>query len=372
MNAQEIYETVKGEGLKQIAEETLRTIGRTSLGGSTLERYAFYGGRRLEHPSLATEIGGVALENPVIVGAGWDKQGRLAHGLYRLGFGSVVVGTVVPSKQSSTRPRLWTIDEHHSVGLNRMKFNSVGVEAVAGNIEAAWPLPCPVGLSVGRNRTTPNAQAGHDHQTVLNRLGQYASYIELALSSVNTEGLRELQAKDSLRRMIHSGRSGTLESKPLFIKIDGERTPDQLDDIIEVAVEEGVDGVAAINSYGGSDLKAKYGERWAQEPGGLSGADPDYRQCATDTVKYIYEAAGDKLDIVGVGGVDSVWAALEKIKAGASAVQVVTAMRPSWGRVAANINRDLLNHIHLDDMKTVKQYIGLDTIRGPKYPNDNW
>lgn len=358
-------ETFEGEGLKTAAEISLHGLSQTHLGLNALERYAFGSEGRIIDSRLNAEVAGINFDNPVIVGAGWDKKGRAIHGLQALGFGGVEVGTVLPFAQpGNEKPRLWTINADHSVGLNRLGYNSPGMDKVEKYLKAGQPLPCNIGLNVGRNKIMPNEMASWAHEQVIKKLGSYASYIVLGISSPNTPDLRGLQDKAPFRELIQGAHSAMTEPKPLFVKIDSERSKDELDDMIEVALEEGVAGFVATNTYTGEDLKAKYGARWALEAGGLSGADPDYRHKATATVRHIYEAAGDKLTIIGVGGVDSAETTLEKIRAGASAVQVVTAIRPSRGKVAANINIGLVNKIEIDGAKSIQDYVGFDTSRG--------
>lgn len=359
-------ETWRGEGLKTAAEVALAGLGRSRLGAAVMERYAFGGAGRVQDTALQTEVAGIMLENPVLFGAGWDKKGRAVKGLYALGFAGGTVGTVLPDPQfGNPKPRLWTIDAGHSVGLNRMGFNSPGMEAVEEYLQRLWPVPFPLGLSVGRNKLTPNEKAVEAHTRVIRRLGAFASYIELAISSPNTPGLRGLQNKGPLRELIQGAREAT--ALPIFAKIDAERSPGELDDMIEVALEEGLTGFVATNTYMGSGLKAEYGPRWGEEAGGLSGADPTYRQLATTVVRYLYEQAGDRLEIIGAGGVDTAEAVLDKLRAGASAVQVVTAVRPSKGRVAATINQGLVTCMAADGTRSIREYIGAATGRGAKH-----
>lgn len=196
-------ETLKGERLKTLAENGLHVMGESRLGQKALEAYAFDLEGRIEDSRLATSFAGVEVENPVMVGAGWDKKGRAIHGLYRLGFAGVEVGTVTPEAQpGNPRPRLWMIDPEHRVGLNHMGFNSPGMEAIAGHLELAKPLPLPVGISIGRNKTTPNEAAAEAHQKVIKRLGAHASYIVLAISTPGSPGVRELQNKELFREQL--------------------------------------------------------------------------------------------------------------------------------------------------------------------------
>lgn len=220
---------------------------------------------------------------------------------------------------------------------------------------------------MGKNKDLPNSYAPWAHANVIEYLYPYASYFVLGISSPNTANLRDLQGKEALRENTQASfeameRVGT--RKPLWYKIDSERTPDQLEDMIEVAIEESAAGFIACNTYMGSDLKAKYGARWAEEAGGLSGADPDYQERTTKVVRFIYEAAGNKLDVMGVGGVNSAEQALDKIMAGASAVQVVTAIREQRGRTAAIVNKGLQGYMRREGVNNIQELIGADTQRG--------
>jgi dihydroorotate dehydrogenase len=366
----EAIETIESEGLKTVAEQVLHQLGRSVVGEKLIESYAFGLGGRIEDERLHTDVAGIEFENPVHFGAGWDKKGRAVRGLYQLGFGGGDVGTVLPfSQYGSQKPRLWTIDSDHSVGLNRLGFNSPGDEVVDSYLEAASPLPCPIGINVGRNKRMPNEMAAWAHAEVIKRLGKYAAYVVLGISSPNTQDLRGLQDKGPFRELIQTAQYAMDENGkrvPLFAKIDSERSQGELDDMIEIMLEEGGAGFVATNSYMGSDLKAKYGARWGQEAGGLSGADPDYRELATRTVRYLYEQAGDRLTIIGAGGVNSGVAALDKIMNGASAVQVVTAIRPSRGKVAAQINRELCQAMDRSGVRCIKDLVGASTDRGAK------
>jgi dihydroorotate dehydrogenase len=366
MNLHERYETVLGEELKSAAEATLHHFSASEIGEKLIIWHAFGPGGRLEDERLRTEVAGIPFENPVLFGAGWDKKGRAVRGLYNLGFAGGTIGTVLPFHQKGNpRPRLWTINNEHSVGFNSLGFNSLGMSELEPVLEVAQPFPCPVGLSVGRNKEIENDKASWAHEKVIRKLGKFASYIELGISSPNTADLRGLQDKGPFRELLQSAQEAKNPATPLFVKIDSERSEAELDDMIEVGLEEHLDGFVATNTYMGSDLKVKYGLRW-DRPGGLSGADPEYRARATRTVRYIYEKAGDNLAIIGVGGVGTFGQALEKLKAGASAVQVVTAIRPTRGWVAAQINRGLLDSIRVDGVKSIREYIGADTRRGTK------
>jgi dihydroorotate dehydrogenase len=363
-------ETMQGETLKSAAEMGLQLLGDNVPGAVLLDLYAHGVPGRIENPALHTTVAGLEFDNPVQFGAGWDKRGRALLGLYHLGCSGGELGTVLPFGQyGNPKPRLWTINDDHSVEFNRLGFNSKGREAVQEQLDKLGPLPFPLGISVGKNKIMPNELAPWAHADVVGGLYEYAAYFVHAISSPNTPDLRMLQGKGFLRDILQESNE-KMESlggrKPSLIKIDAERTPSELDDMIEVALEEGAAGFVACNTYMGSDLKAAYGERWAHEAGGLSGDDPRYRALANRTIRYIYEQAGDKLEIIGAGGVKDTATAVKKIENGASAVQVLTAIRSTKGRVAGNINRGLLVAMRQRGVSNVSELVGTSTDRGVK------
>ena len=363
IKAQDRYETFIGEQLKTMAETSLQLLGKNALGQQVLQHYAGGTSGRVEDKRLHTELVGIFFDNPVHFGAGWDKKGRAITGLYHLGFGGGEVGTVLPyGQRGSDQPRLWTITKDHSVGFNRLGFNSPGQFVVEDYLRASQPLPCNIGINVGRNKNMGNDMATWAHGEVIKTLGRFASYIMLGISSPNTPGLRGLQEKGPLTEVILAAKEAT--DLPVFAKIDAERSLQELDDMAGIAVATGLAGFAVGNTYMASDLKAKYGARWANEAGGLSGADPAYQALTTAAVRHLYEQAGDKLAIIGVGGVNSTEAALEKITAGATLVQVVTAIRPSKGKVAAQINAGLIERMRADGADSIRDYVGSATKRG--------
>lgn len=360
----ERYETLKGEHLKTAMEMTLHTLGSSEVGRFAIEHYAFGLEKRINDTRLHTDIAGVQLENPIMVGAGWDKKGKSVVGLYSLGFSGVEVGTVpLFGQPGQLRPRMWTINSDHSVANNRMGFNTPGAEAVGRNLDAHEYIPGVIGINIGKNKDLKDAHSAEYHALAVGKLIQFADYVVFNPSSPNTENLRLLQAASPLRDHLQAMREETM-GKPLWAKFAPDISYEQLDESVEVAIEEGAAGVILANTTVNQGIKAKYGTRWANEAGGLSGDDYEYRKMTTDMIRHVYEEYGDELEIIGVGGIKDGQTALEKIKAGASAIQVVTAIRPSLGRVASKTNRDIVDYMEREGMTNVKELIGLDTNRG--------
>lgn len=254
------------------------------------------------------------------------------------------------------------------VAINKFGFNSPGAQAVQANLVAGQPFQCPVGINIGKNKLIPDELAPWAYAQVIDLLYDLVDYIVINPSSPNTPNLRKLQQKGPLEKIITAAEAimrvhGAL--KPRFIKIAPELTWRQLDDVIEVAARYGW-GIVAVNTSAHKALRTAYGHRWIAEGGGLSGGDDSYRRRATRVVKYIYEQAGDTIDIIGVGGINSSEAAIERIRAGASALQIVTAIRQHWGRSAALINRGLLTYMQQAGLHSLDELIGAGTRRGPK------
>ncbi len=370
MEVRKNLEILEGEGLKTAAEFTLHMLGKYAIGEKIVERYAFGREGRIVDPALSTIVAGIDFENPVLVAAGWDKKGWAVKGLYDLGFGGVEVGTVpLFGQYGNDKPRLWTINSTHSVGFNRLGFNSIGAERVGRNLEATGKLPCPVGVNIGLNKLMPADKAAWAHAEVVKWIYPFASYVVLGVSSPNTEQVRGLQAKGPLTDITiatNDAMSAEGGVKPLFYKIDGDRSLEEIHDIIEVAIEQKAAGIIAINTTTNQRIKAKYGERWANMMGGLSGADYEYQMRANEVVRHIYEQAGDKLEIIGVGGINTVLAAVNRIKSGASAVQVLTAMVEHRGRIASKISKGLQLVVAQEGISNIQELIGVRTNRGQK------
>lgn len=350
-------EYLEAEGLKNLAEFSLHHLAKTSLGCLAIE--AISGGRRVEDPRLHATVAGLEFENPATVGAGWDKKGRCVDKLYTLGFAGTEVGSVLVHPQAGNpKPRIWTSRPQHDVGLNCLGFNAKGVEKVDENL-SKQRRPGITGISLGKNKLTPDKHAPEAHAVVAERLHEYADYFVINVASPNTPGLRKLLKRKPLTNIVQAVQDVLKQKgdKPLFIKTTVDLTLENLDDVIEVCLHEKVSGIIDTNTTVDDSIKSKYG--WAGKPGGLSGNDPEYRQRATERMKHITrETEGTGLARIGVGAISDCDSALERIQAGAQVLQVVTAIRPSWGRVARNINLGLLAKMEQDGVSNIGEYVG--------------
>jgi len=354
---QSTWETLEGEHLKQVAEFSLHALARYQFGERLFDLAR--GGERVEDSRLHTVVGGLKLENPVMVGAGWDKKGWAVDGLYALGFAGTEVGSVLVHPQSgNTRPRMWY---SKGAGLNRLGFNSQGMEAVATNLDKQQMLGI-VGISIGKNKLTPDDQAPWAHAAVAERLYDYADYFVINVASPNTPGLRNLLNAEPLTNIVLAVKEvlDAKGGKPLFIKTTVDLALEDLDSVIEVCLNNGVTGLIDSNTTIDDQLKNLYG--WQGEAGGLSGDVLEFRRKANERMKHITRIThGIALQRIGVGGINDAASAIERMQAGAQAIQVVTGIRQRKGRIAHDINQGILNHLDKNGLRSVQELVATTT-----------
>lgn len=296
---------------------------------------------RADHSSLTTHFLNLEFKNPIGLGAGFDKNAKYLRELETLGFGFVEIGTVTPLPQSGNqKPRLFRLKKDNAL-INRMGFNNDGVKVVAErlkkwrekfdvqsskfNVNRSQTPNLIIGGNIGKNKITPNEEAWKDYAICFNELHPYVDYFVVNVSSPNTPGLRELQEKESLKRillhllMINNGKA---KSKPVLLKIAPDLTRGQIYDVIEIALEIKLDGIVATNTTISRDGLIHDRGIGNQEAGGLSGA--PMKQKSTDIIRYIHQQANGQIPIIASGGVFTSADAKEKIMAGASLVQVWT------------------------------------------------
>ncbi len=345
-------------------------------GGLSLVERLVEGHERFTHEKLHIVLGGLEFDNPLMVGAGWDKVGEAAAGLYRLGFAGTEVGTVLARPQEGNpKPRQWMLAP--GVSLNRLGFNSPGMEEVVKTLRRYQEKGIKTGIiggSIGKNKDVEDPRDIPEvHFIVARRLYPYADYFAINVSSPNTPGLRSLQDKKPLTDIVQAVKDAMRDRggmKPTFIKIAPDNlTPGAIADIIDVVLENGLTGIIATNTTVSEDIKAKYGEQWRSEMGGVAGDDEDYREMSTEMVRHIYRETGGKIEIIGVGGVKDIQTALEKIKAGAKVVQIVTGIRGSLTlrkafreqpKLPGKINRGIVEWMNREGVRNVDEIVGID------------
>ena len=350
------------ETFHDLARESLHLAELTPLTLKILELFADKH-KRFEDNRLSVKLGSLELENPLIVGAGWDKKGRAVLALWHLGFASVEVGSVLEYGQpGNPKPRLFMVSS--GAAINWLAFNSPGMDIVAKNLDRYRHTSIPIGISLGLNKDVDHSDAPKSYGTVAKRMYDYAGYFAINVSSPNTPGLRKLQEKEwtvDIIKAVNHAMDECGGRKPLFVKIAPDLSYAAVDELLEVAVHNKVTGIIASNTTINPELKGRYGTRWRNSPGGLSGDDEDYRKMTTEMISHIYKQAGDKLDIIGVGGVKDAETALEKIKAGAKALQLVTAIRGEGTAVAGKINRGIAAYLDREGISSLQEIVGLDS-----------
>jgi dihydroorotate dehydrogenase len=302
---------------------------------------------------LATTVAGLDLPNPIGLAAGYDKNAEVIAPLTKAGFGFIEVGAATPRPQpGNPKPRLFRLTQDQAA-INRFGFNNQGMEAIGARL-ASRPNTGIVGLNLGANKDSSDRAA--DFARVLAHCGPYLDFATVNVSSPNTEKLRDLQGKDALGALLN----GVLETNaglntpiPIFLKIAPDLTTDEIADIADVALETGISGIIATNTTLSRDgLTSK--DRGEQ--GGLSGA-PLFEK-STRVLAQLSQLCGPDIPLIGVGGVSTAAQAYEKIRAGASAVQLYTALVYGGLSMVADIAKGLDALLERDGFAHVSAAVG--------------
>ncbi len=298
----------------------------------------------------------IQFPNRVGLGAGFDKNAKYLSELEALGFGFVEIGTVTPLPQSGNdKPRLFRLSKDKAL-INRMGFNNDGVKAVAQRLNnwsrkfsgAIGNKQMPgsrliIGGNIGKNKNTPNEDAWKDYETCFIELLPYVDYFVVNVSSPNTPGLRELQEKESLRKILshlQTINSSQTKSKPILLKISPDLTNEQLDDVIDLALEIKIDGLVATNTtIDRSGLLSPDSRLKTIGAGGLSGLPLKHRN--TEIIKYICEKTAGKIPVIASGGIFTGADAKEKLDTGAALVQVWTGFIYEGPEIVRKICKEL-------------------------------
>ena len=277
------------------------------------------------HPSLRREVLGIDFPNPVGLAAGMDKNAVAYNPMADLGFGFVEIGSVTPKpQQGNPKPRCFRLVKDKAI-INRMGINNVGVKQVVRNLQRCHPRVI-IGGNISKNATTPNDMAYRDFEKAFAQLYDYVDYFVINVSCPNVRDLRNLQAVDSLSTIIKhltEIRRYCDVYRPILLKLSPDLTPAMLDQMIELVMLSGLDGVVACNSTTSrEDLTTDKENLAAIGEGGLSGA--PMKEKALRVIRYIHEKTNGNLPIIGVGGIMTPQDAKEMLEAGASLVQVYT------------------------------------------------
>jgi len=324
----------------------MRTAQGTPIEDAVERRYA------VEDERLSVETLGLEFPTPVGVAAGFDKNAEVPSMLSALGFGHVEVGGVTAEKQpGNPRPRMFRLPEDRAL-INRMGFNNHGADEIGARL-GRFDLPdVPIGINIGKSKSTPLEDAADDYAYTYERVAEHGDYFVVNVSSPNTPGLRELQNREHLESIL--GRLSELGASPLLVKLSPDLPDVAIEDALAVVDDLDLDGVIAVNTTTerSDDLRSSH----SAEDGGLSGAPIEDR--ATDTVQFVAERTD--VPVVGVGGVASAEGAYEKIRAGASVVQLYTGLVYEGPGLARDINEGLLELLDRDGFESIEDAVGAD------------
>ena len=330
-----------GKGLLRAAQSTRPT--KAGLG-------AVY---QYEDPALEIERFGTKFSNPVGIAAGFDKNAEVTHALSALGFGFVEIGTVTPYfQQGNRRPRLFRLREDEAM-VNRMGFNGYGMDHVKEQLQHDGLPSVPLGINIGKMNTSSQQEAVEDYRRVFDRLSPFADYIVVNVSCPNTPEEFDESSPAHLRSIFETIEDENDRDVPILVKIGPDSPTDSIVELVDIVDEFDLDGIIATNTTTTRDgLESPNKEEW----GGLSGAPLADR--STEVIQTI--AGHTDLPIIGVGGVDSAESAYEKIRAGASLVQLYTGFVYNGPSTAREINRGLVQLLTRDGFRSVEDAVGVD------------
>jgi dihydroorotate dehydrogenase len=327
------------------------TLRLTALAGPLLPQ------AKSDDPRLGIQAFGLEFPNPVGLAAGFDKNAEVPHAMAKLGFGFVECGTVTPRPQAGNpRPRLFRLMEDRAV-INRMGFNNGGMERAAHRL-ARRESRGIIGINIGANKDSADRIA--DYAVCFQRLATLADYVTVNVSSPNTPGLRGLQNRDELHRLLQvltGFRTEHARRTPLLVKIAPDLDEQALDDVAAVVLEAGIEGLVVSNTT--VDRPASLRGINARESGGLSGK-PLFEP-STRVLRHMRRRIGSRLVLIGVGGIGCGADAYAKIRAGASLVQLYTALAYDGPGLVARIKRELLDCMARDGVTRLSDAIGADS-----------
>jgi dihydroorotate dehydrogenase len=302
-------------------------------------------------PVLQQKIFGVDFLNPIGLGAGFDKNATMIRGIQDLGFGFTEIGTVTPRAQSGNpKPRMFRHIDEESV-QNAMGFNNEGLLKVQQRLQKRYPFSTPIGINIGKNKTTSERDALSDYTKLIRGLHELGDYIVINISSPNTPGLRDLQNEEFITSLFSEAKEIT--EKPILLKIAPDMSTQQAVDLTSLAVEKGADGIIATNTTIDYSLVAH-----PEKIGGLSGA--VLKQKSFEIFEAVAKELYGKTTLISVGGIDSAYEAYKRIKAGASLVQIYTGLIFGGPDMIRDINLELIELIQEDGYTNITQAIGVN------------
>ncbi|MEV1082492.1 quinone-dependent dihydroorotate dehydrogenase [Streptomyces sp. NPDC050211] len=317
------------------------------------------------YKELRTEAFGLRMHGPFGLAAGFDKNAIAIDGMSMLGFDHVEIGTVTGEAQpGNPKKRLFRLVPDRAL-INRMGFNNEGSLAVAARLASRTPVfKTVVGVNIGKTKVVPEAEAAGDYVKSTERLAPYADYLVVNVSSPNTPGLRNLQAVDHLRPLLSAVREAadravTDRRVPLLVKIAPDLADEDVDAVADLAVELGLDGIIATNTtIAREGLGLTSEPSLIQETGGLSGA--PLKERSLEVLRRLYARVGDRITLVGVGGIEDAEDAWQRILAGATLVQGYSAFVYEGPFYARAIHKGLAARLSTSPYATLADAVGAD------------
>ena len=309
-------------------------------------------------PMLRCRIAGIDFPGPVGLAAGFDKDGLIAHKMHHFGFGFAEIGTLTPLPQSGNpRPRLFRLSDERAV-INRMGFNNQGQIAASRRIASMRREGRVIGLNIGANKDSTDRIA--DYVSGVRTMAPLADYLTINISSPNTPGLRTLQGREALNellRAVTAARSADVAA-PIFLKVAPDLAPADIDDIARCVIDHRIDALIVSNT---TISRPPMRSPLADEAGGLSGA--PLHDLALTRLRDFRAVLGPELPLIGAGGIATADQAYARIRAGASLVQLYSAMVFEGPNVAARINKGLKALLRRDGLSNISQAVGMDAPR---------
>ena len=305
---------------------------------------------------LETNLLNERIPNPIGLAAGFDKSAEVYNSLFKLGYGFVEVGTITPKRQlGNSKPRVFRLEKDRAL-INRLGFNNHGSEIVSKRISDNLPSGF-LGINIGPNKDTKNKD--EDYFICLSRLSSFAGYITINISSPNTEGLRNFHEQKALEKLllgVNKIKKDKNIVKPLVVKISPDIKENEISSIIELILKHKIEGIIVSNTT--DSHREKLSDIQKNEKGGLSGQ--PLKDLSTKLIKKFYRETKGKIQIIGVGGVDSGHAAFEKICAGADAVQLYTGMVYKGPGVVKEMKKELIAILKKEKLKNISEAVGIN------------
>ncbi|RUM71006.1 MAG: dihydroorotate dehydrogenase (quinone) [Sulfurovum sp.] len=347
-NLKKIFFKLDPETAHSIAGLGLRTISHCPKLLHYISKKNF-----VSHPILRQNIFGRIFQNPVGLGAGFDKNGQYITAMPTLGFGFTEIGTVTPKPQEgNAKPRLFRLVDENAI-QNAMGFNNKGSYAMLQHLKKLYFFDYPIGINIGKNKLTPEDEALDDYEKLFKAFKHYGDYIVINISSPNTPGLRDLQNESFIKAIFAMAKEIT--SKPVLLKIAPDMTPKEAITLCKTAIDAGASGIIATNTTIDYTLTNSPHKK---DFGGLSGA------VLTEKSYQLFRALGkefyDKTMLISVGGIDSAEEAYRRIKAGASLIQIYSMLIYKGPTLIKEINEGIITLLKKDGYSHISEAIGSD------------